>query len=80
MRLIGSRKREIPEAVSVKLCMQLCMLLTLSVLFTNHSLMGLLAVTPLSLIAESWMQSMGEMRSFYATGSSEGWISSEVGH
>lgn len=73
---IGGRKRQIPEELSVKLCVQIA--LTISVLFKNCSLSILLAVRLLSLTAEKWMQSMGETESFYTIGSSEGWISSEV--
>lgn len=68
--------KEIPEEVSVKLCRQ--MALTLSVLPKTHPLAALLAVGLLSLPAERGMQSMGEMRSFDTTGCSESWISSEV--
>lgn len=76
MSFIGVRKRQIPEEVGVKLCVQIA--LTISVLFKNCSLSILLAVRLLSLTAEKWMQSMGETKSFYTIGSSEGWISSEV--
>jgi len=52
--------------------------LTISVLFRNRSLVVLLADRLSSLPAEKGVQRMGETRSFYSIGSSEGWVSTEV--